>query len=348
MDLDNSRFSASEMLAIRLLQLSALAQDRDLTPAGDARAAKSEHLASLVQPVQELARELGRDEVAQLLSVDAAGLPAAGRDALGALRDDVRDEIVDLLVLEAYAGESVPQGTKWERDRSILLASALRDLTTTRSSHDVDVVIHAYRKSLKRLATHCVSPTLRWSLLAGRAAVSLAAPALAPAVGAAIGGMMGLSGAAATSAGLAFLGGGSLAAGGFGMAGGTILVVSTAKAGYFGARLAVSNLARQNAAALVVELAKLDVLTQLHPDVKDEVVQRLDRLMVDLELADGEPDDRKAVRAVRAEIRHLRDTPTQRTARLVTRFAPISALDRQIDRMRTTKTSETPSPPPES
>lgn len=49
-------------------------------------------------------------------------------------------------------------------------------------------------------------------------------PAIAPAVGSVIGSAMGLSGAAATSAGLALLGGGSLAAGGFGMAGGTMLV----------------------------------------------------------------------------------------------------------------------------
>ena len=46
----------------------------------------------------------------------------------------------------------------------------------------------------------------------------------APHVGAAIGATMGLSGAAATAAGLAALGFGSVAAGGFGMAGGTIIL----------------------------------------------------------------------------------------------------------------------------
>lgn len=50
----------------------------------------------------------------------------------------------------------------------------------------------------------------------------------APAIGAAVGGVMGLSGAAATSAGLAALGGGSLAAGGMGMAGGTAVVSAVA------------------------------------------------------------------------------------------------------------------------
>lgn len=49
---------------------------------------------------------------------------------------------------------------------------------------------------------------------------------LAPAIGGAIGTAAGYSGAAATSYGLAFLGGGSIAAGGFGMAGGTAVVAA--------------------------------------------------------------------------------------------------------------------------
>lgn len=65
--------------------------------------------------------------------------------------------------------------------------------------------------------------------VAGAAAVLFTAGAAAPftaAIGSAIGGMMGLSGAAATSAGLALLGGGSLAAGGFGMLGGTVVLTA--------------------------------------------------------------------------------------------------------------------------
>ena len=52
------------------------------------------------------------------------------------------------------------------------------------------------------------------------------APAAVAAVGTWIGNMMGFSGAIATNAGLALLGGGSLASGGFGMLGGTILLTS--------------------------------------------------------------------------------------------------------------------------
>ena len=47
----------------------------------------------------------------------------------------------------------------------------------------------------------------------------------APVIGGVVGGLMGLSGAAATSAGLAFLGGGAIAAGGLGIAGGTIAII---------------------------------------------------------------------------------------------------------------------------
>lgn len=82
-----------------------------------------------------------------------------------------------------------------------------------------------YKKSLS-LTGWIIASTLA---VAGVAAVFFTSGAAAPftaTIGSAIGGMMGLSGAAATSAGLAFLGGGSLAAGGFGMLGGTVLLTA--------------------------------------------------------------------------------------------------------------------------
>jgi Protein of unknown function (DUF726) len=72
-------------------------------------------------------------------------------------------------------------------------------------------------------------------LAAGAPAALLAAPAIGGAVGTLIGGY---TGAAATSYGLALLGGGSLAAGGLGMAGGTIVV--TAIGGTLGGALGAS------------------------------------------------------------------------------------------------------------
>lgn len=65
------------------------------------------------------------------------------------------------------------------------------------------------------------------TVLVGGAACFVTGGAAAPAIGSWIGStFMGLSGAAATSAGLAALGGGSLAAGGAGMAGGITLVTN--------------------------------------------------------------------------------------------------------------------------
>lgn len=62
--------------------------------------------------------------------------------------------------------------------------------------------------------------------VAGVAVVAPLALVSAPAIGGAIGASTGLSGAAATSHGLALLGGGPLAAGGLGMAGGTAVVTA--------------------------------------------------------------------------------------------------------------------------
>ena len=64
----------------------------------------------------------------------------------------------------------------------------------------------------------------------GAALIALTGGLAAPAIGAAIGSGLGLSGAAATSAGLAALGGGALAAGGGGMAAGTSLIIGAGAA----------------------------------------------------------------------------------------------------------------------
>lgn len=88
-------------------------------------------------------------------------------------------------------------------------------------------MVDTLKKALKTVQNSHIPLLLR--------AVSIAAPAicfgiigniLAPGVGGAIGAAMGYSGVVASNVGLAFLGGGSLAAGGFGMAGGTMLLTA--------------------------------------------------------------------------------------------------------------------------
>ena len=88
------------------------------------------------------------------------------------------------------------------------------DIKSTRTS---------YLAALNNIAKKVSGSNNSWLWLGMGAAVLLL---VAPYLAGAIGGLMGLSGAAATSAGLAFLGGGSLAAGGFGMAGGYVAVMA--------------------------------------------------------------------------------------------------------------------------
>lgn len=91
-----------------------------------------------------------------------------------------------------------------------------------------------YRRSNMAKHTHYATVGV-----AAAGVASVAAAAAAPAIGGIIGvKLLGLSGAAATNAGLAALGGGSLAAGGFGMAGGTTLITmaGTVLGGVWGTR----------------------------------------------------------------------------------------------------------------
>lgn len=81
----------------------------------------------------------------------------------------------------------------------------------------------------------------------------------APLVGAAIGGIMGLSGAAATNAGLALLGGGSLAVAGHGMAGGMALVTGIGAVSGFGGVSGAGVMMELGAARSKAELIKLQV-----------------------------------------------------------------------------------------
>lgn len=93
--------------------------------------------------------------------------------------------------------------------------------------------------------------------------VGTGAFALAPIIGTAIGGAAGLSGAAATSYGMAFLGGGSLASGGAGMAGGLWLVTGAgATAGLLGGSGAAA-IFELGAKQVRVELTRLQVTMKM-------------------------------------------------------------------------------------
>lgn len=88
---------------------------------------------------------------------------------------------------------------------------------------------------------------------------------MAPYLGAVIGGIMGLSGAAATSAGLAFLGFGSIATGGLGMAGGSIAIMAGGSLFAYKARNSIyqEKIREQSCEAILISCSKLAAVTSL-------------------------------------------------------------------------------------
>lgn len=85
----------------------------------------------------------------------------------------------------------------------------------------------------------------------------------APFIGTAIGGILGLSGAAATSAGLAFLGGGAIAAGGLGMAGGTAVLIGGGAILGSGLSAGIMAYLTESKDLVLRELAKIDGLSRI-------------------------------------------------------------------------------------
>lgn len=125
------------------------------------------------------------------------------------------------------------------------------------------------------------------ALIAGAGAACIVTGGMAaPAIGAVVGStFMGLSGAAATSAGLAALGGGSLAAGGAGMAGGTALV--SAIAGGVGAAgvATASNIAEGNKAKKDLRKTQEDLdRMQKSDSKKQKIITILEKKLKSAEL----------------------------------------------------------------
>jgi hypothetical protein len=185
-----------------------------------------------------------------------------------------------LVVIELAAYQPWGEEAGWvARARRDALASICTYLPGL-GPGDLDAVLAEFAAVSRALAKR----DIRWGRLAaasaaglvlGVATMGIAAPFIATAVG----GALGLSGAAATSAGLAFLGGGSVAAGGFGMAGGTALLTGVGALGGAGAAAAGSRLSGWTAGQVVIDAIKLDVIARLV-------------------ILDAEGDDEKARRVV--------------------------------------------------
>ena len=131
--------------------------------------------------------------------------------------------------LQCRACNNMAKGGKWDDELCAehngeigsfaRLKMKLDDIT------DYDLLLKRDSINLKRAGT------ISALALGGAAVLGPVAFAAAPAIGGAVGaGALGLSGAAASSAGLAAIGGGSIAAGGLGMAGGAAIIGATGAA----------------------------------------------------------------------------------------------------------------------
>jgi hypothetical protein len=131
-------------------------------------------------------------------------------------------------------------------------------------SEDFDLIDRQLKERAKDLGRQGVNWKRLVPLIVGGTAIGIiTGGAAAPLIGTAIGGTMGLSGAAATSAGLALLGGGSMAAGGLGMAGGMALIGTLGGVVGAGAGLTGNKAIDMSREALLTESVKLDLLADL-------------------------------------------------------------------------------------
>lgn len=159
--------------------------------------------------------------------------------------------------------------------------------------------------------------SIKWGKVAAVSVVGLGLGAVtagwaAPAVGGAIGASLGLSGAAATSAGLAMLGGGSIAAGGFGVFGGTILLTGVGGVFAAGAAGATARFSRVGSAEVVADAIKLDLLAKLVLADSRDRDQKLRRVAEGLQSRINDFSDRinllsERIVALKAENKRLGD-----------------------------------------
>ena len=167
--------------------------------------------------------------------------------------DTRRTLLIDLTFSDPFA----PYELKFDRDD---MDKVLGEVARTIGLSDKDV--KGIRKTqAAAIRAQVLTKGVKIAAAGAGAAVVIGAGAflVAAPIGAAIGGIAGLSGAAATNFGLALLGGGSLAAGGFGMAGGMAVVTGIGAAAGFSGISGAALMMELGAARSRAELIKLQV-----------------------------------------------------------------------------------------
>jgi len=288
------------LVAVRLIQLIAYARDTASTPV-TRRAAKTRLLDELVTATSALRTEMDLPahlEPLAALSNDET-LTSDSRELLEVLRPRLTDADVRFVLLEAVTSTAWPANLPWVEDRDALVAEAAALLDPAVEADEIAWISNTCRSTVKRLQRDATSPSAQAAQVVVAAALSAATAGAAPAFGAFIGThFLGLSGAAATSAGLALLGGGSLASGGFGMAGGAFVLHLGVGAATSGGRQVLTHLVSSSPDAFIEALARLDLLVVMDPDRQPGTIAALEGVRADLEaeLDAVRPDDRAARR----------------------------------------------------
>jgi len=253
---DQLTLTESELATLHALRLQMMRTDisqerREVTRENKQRISNAFHTEFLVEM---------RSAGCQVRSSDLSDPDAAPRLA-GGVQSRSRAMI---LLIELMTFNPWPPPMKWvaaARRESLRLAS---EQLAGLSSDDFDAATEEFDTLMRQLRRQ----SIKWGRVAVVSAVGLGigvatAGAAAPAIGGVIGASLGLSGAAASSAGLAMLGGGSIAAGGFGMLGGTILVTGVGGAFGAGAAGATARFSRMGSAQIAADAIKLDLLAKL-------------------------------------------------------------------------------------
>lgn len=287
-DLANQfRLSEAEAITLAVAKLWLMARDAERDPDLRDRQRKgpvlNEYASAVLAAQAERATASDEGSADPLALIGEPDWPARMRNAMAAMDSgealallvqsallrplltqvDRRDRAI-LLLIELAAFYPWPRRVRWEeRVRRGLLHQIVRALAAPVT---VEYFDELDRQLLKRMRTYN-RRNLDWKkltvLAGGATALGVITGGLAaPLIGGAIGGAMGLSGAAATSAGLALLGGGSLAAGGMGMAGGAALVSGALGAAAGSATGGISWWKGVGADEVLVESVKLEVVTE--------------------------------------------------------------------------------------
>lgn len=199
-------------------------------------------------------------------------------------RDDALTFLIDLAFLNPFA----PYELAFKPSDFEAALTRVGRMVGVRDE-DVAHMLHTRDEALKA-HSHINWQKIALYGLGGLAIVGTGGWLAAPIIGAAIGTAAGLSGAAATSYGLAILGGGSLAIGGAGMAGGMWLVTGVGAALGLSLGGGIPALLQLGAASARAELIKLQVNyrevllgNQLQLTKAQEVIRSLDQQKQDIQ-----------------------------------------------------------------